>query len=73
MTRCGGTVTRSYISSLVVTDVCLGWTEAIPLLAREQSLVVEGLEAVSRLFPVPPREINTPVSDNSKQPLGNKT
>ena len=26
--HCGGTVTGSYISSLVVTDVCSGWTEA---------------------------------------------
>ena len=59
--HCGGTVTGSYISSLVVTDVCSGWTEAIPLLAREQSLVVTGLEAVSRVFPVPIRGIN---SDN---------
>ena len=59
--HCGGTVTGSYISSLVVTDVCSGWTEAIPLLAREQSLVVTGLEAVSRIFPVPIRGIN---SDN---------
>ena len=58
--HCGGTVTGSYISSLVVTDVCSGWTEAIPLLAREQTLVV-GLEAVSRVFPVPIRGIN---SDN---------
>ena len=45
----------------MVTDVCSGWTEAIPLLAREQSLVVEGLEAISRLFPVPIRGID---SDN---------
>ena len=59
--HCGGTVTGYYISSLVVTDVCSGWTEAIPLLAREQTLVVEGLEAVSRIFPVPIRGIN---SDN---------
>ena len=59
--HCGGTVTGSYISSLVVTDVCSGWTEAIPLLVREQTLVVEGLEAVSRVFPVPIRGIN---SDN---------
>ena len=59
--HCGGTVTEAYISSLVVTDVCSGWTEAIPLLAREQTLVVTGLEAVSRIFPVPIRGIN---SDN---------
>ena len=35
--HCGESVAGSFISSLVVTDVCSGWTEAIPLLAREQS------------------------------------
>ena len=59
--HCGESVAGSFISSLVVTDVCSGWTEAIPLLARGQSLVVEGLEAISRLFPVPIRGID---SDN---------
>ena len=59
--HCGESVAGSFISSLVVTDVCSGWTEAIPLLAHEQSLVVEGLEAISRLFPVPVRGID---SDN---------
>ena len=59
--HCGGTMAGSFIHSFVVTDVCSGWTEAIPLLAREQSLVVEGLEAISRVFPVPIRGIN---SDN---------
>ena len=33
----------------------------MPLLAREQSLVVEGLEAISRVFPMPVRGID---SDN---------
>ena len=61
MAHCGESVAGSFISSLVVTDVCSGWTEAIPLLAREQSLVVEGLEAISQLFPVPVRGID---SDN---------
>ena len=42
----------AFIHSLVATDVCSGWTEAVPLLAREQSLVVEGLEAISNVFPV---------------------
>ena len=28
-----------YLHSLVVTDVCSGWVEAVPLLAREQTLV----------------------------------
>ena len=57
----GGIVTGAFIHSLVVTDVSSGWTEAVPLLAREQSLVVEGLEAISGVFPVPIRGID---SDN---------
>ena len=57
----GGIVTGAFIHSLVVTDVSSGWTEAVPLLAREQSLVVEGLEAISSVFPVPVRGID---SDN---------
>ena len=39
------------IHSLVVTDICTGWTEAVPLLAREQSLVAAGLEAIGRQLP----------------------
>src|ERR1039457_3185705 len=41
-----------YLHSLVVTDVCSGWTEAVPLLAREQSLVVEGLKRIRSQMPV---------------------
>ena len=37
----------------MATDVCSGWTEAVPLVAREQSLVVAGLEVIRRQFPVP--------------------
>ena len=43
----------SFIHRLVATDICTGWTEAVPLLAREQSLVVEGLEAISQQLPFP--------------------
>ena len=38
----GGSWWGSMIHSLVATDICTGWTEAVPLLAREQSLVVAG-------------------------------
>ena len=41
------------MASLVATDVCTGWTEAIPLLAREQSLVVSGLGAIAQQLPFP--------------------
>ena len=46
-TACG----PSLICSLVASDVCTGWIEAVPLLAREQSLVEAGLEAISRQLP----------------------
>ena len=59
--HCGGPLSGSFIHSLVATDVCTGWTEAVPLLAREQSLVVEGLEAIGRQLPFPIRGID---SDN---------
>ena len=49
------------IHSLVATDICTGWTEAVPLLAREQSLVVAGLEAIGRQLPFPVKGID---SDN---------
>ena len=51
--HCGGTLSGSFIHSLVATDVCTGWTEAVPLLAREQSLVVAGLEAIAGQLPFP--------------------
>jgi hypothetical protein len=57
----GSSVQGSFLWSLVATDVCSGWTEAIPLLAREQSLVAEGLEVIRRQFPMPIRGID---SDN---------
>ena len=51
--HCGGTLSGSFIHSLVATDICTGWTEAVPLPAREQSLVVEGLEAIAGELPFP--------------------
>ena len=58
---CGGPLSESFIHSLVATDICTGWTEAVPLLAREQSLEVAGLEAIGQQIPFPIRGID---SDN---------
>ena len=57
----GGSLWGSMIHSLVATDICTGWTEAVPLLAREQSLVVAGQEAIGRQLPFPVKGID---SDN---------
>lgn len=51
--HCGPSMQGTHLWSLVATDVCSGWTEVVPLLAREQSLVVEGLELMRHPFPVP--------------------
>jgi hypothetical protein len=58
----GGTSMQGvFLWSLAATDVCSGWTEAVALVAREQSLVVEGLEVLRRQFPIPIKGID---SDN---------
>ena len=54
----GGPLSRSFIHSLVATDICTGWTEAVPVLAKEQSLIVEGLEAIGQRLPFPIRGID---------------
>ena len=53
MAHCGESMGGSFVYSLVATDVCTGWTEAVPLLAREQSLVVVGLAAIAKQLPFP--------------------
>lgn len=49
----GGSMEGNFIQTLVGTDVCSEWIECIPLLAREQSLVVEALDVLCRQFPFP--------------------
>ena len=58
---CGDNMGGFFVYSLVATDVCTGWTEALPLLAREQSLVMAGLEAIAAQLPFPVRGVD---SDN---------
>ena len=48
----GDSMQGAFLWSLVATDVCSGWTEAVPLVALEQSLVVEGLQVVRQQLPV---------------------
>src|SRR4051794_10382462 len=60
----GSSMQGVFLWSLVATDLCSGWTEAVALVAREQSLVVEGLEVLRRQFPVPIKGID---SDNDSQ------
>jgi hypothetical protein len=51
----GGSMAGEYLHSLVATDVCSGWIEAVALLAREQTLAIEGLTRIRRQLPVTTR------------------
>src|SRR5262249_52860031 len=56
--HCGDSMRGTFLWSFVTTDVCSGWTEMVPLLAREQSLVTEALEVIGRQLPAPIRGID---------------
>ena len=48
----GGTsVAGSFIQTLTMVDVATGWTECLPLVTREGSLVVEAINRAQSLFP----------------------
>jgi hypothetical protein len=48
----GGTnVSGSFIQTLTMVDVATGWTECLPLVTREGSLVVEAIKRAQGLFP----------------------
>jgi len=48
----GGTsVAGSFIQTLTMVDVATGWTECLPLVNRDGSLVVEALKRAQSLFP----------------------
>lgn len=44
--HCGESLAGSFVHTLVLTDVASGWTECLPLLVREGSLVVHALDRV---------------------------
>ena len=41
----------SFIQTLTMVDVATGWTECLPLVTREGSLVVEAMKRAQSLFP----------------------
>lgn len=48
----GGTsVAGSFIQTLTMVDVATGWTECLPLLTRDGTLVVEAMKRAQSLFP----------------------
>jgi hypothetical protein len=44
-------VAGSFIQTLTMVDVATGWTECLPLVTRDGSLVVEAMKHARSLFP----------------------
>jgi hypothetical protein len=49
--HCGKSTVGSYVHSLVLTDIASGWTEAIAMVVREQTLIVESVSEVRTKLP----------------------
>jgi hypothetical protein len=57
--HCGGSMAGNVVHTLVLTDVATGWTECVPLIARDQALIVEALEQIRKTLPFPLRGFDT--------------
>jgi len=49
----GGSLAGHPIHTFTITDVASGWTDFMPLLAREQSIVTEALTVFRKQLPIP--------------------
>ncbi len=59
VTHCGGSMAGSVVHTLVLTDIATGWTECVPLIVRDQALIVEALEQIRKTLPFPLRGFDT--------------
>jgi hypothetical protein len=49
--HCGKSTVGSYVHSLVLTDIASGWTEAIAMVVREQTMITESVSEVRTKLP----------------------
>ena len=49
--HCGDLAAGSFVHTLTLTDISSGWTECVPLLVRESSLVVEAIDGLRGSLP----------------------
>jgi len=54
----GTSLAGSFIQTLTMVDVATGWTECLPLVTRDGSLVVDAMKHVRCLFPWPLRGVD---------------
>ncbi len=57
--HCGSLMAGSFVHSFVLVDVATGWTECMALVARDQHLIVKGLERTRARLPFPLRGFDT--------------
>lgn len=57
--HCGGTqLAGDFIQTLVLTDVATGWTECMPVLTRDSTLVIDAIDRARALLPFPMRGVD---------------
>jgi hypothetical protein len=54
----GTSAAGSFVQTMVLTDIATGWTECVPVLLRESSLVLDAIARARRLFPFPLRGLD---------------
>lgn len=57
--HCGNTVEGSFVHTLVLTDIATTWTECVPIVVREGTLIVEALNQLRETMPFPLRGFDT--------------
>jgi len=56
--HCGLQLAGNFIQTLVLTDVATGWTECVPVLTRDSTLVIDAIDRARALFPFPMRGVD---------------
>ncbi|MDQ0028076.1 hypothetical protein J2X90_005929 [Variovorax paradoxus] len=51
--HCGPQLAGNFIQTLVLTDVATGWTECVPVLTRDSTLVIDAIDRARALLPFP--------------------
>ena len=49
--HCGPQLSGSFVQTLVLTDIATGWTECLPVLTRDGTLVIDAIAKARELFP----------------------
>lgn len=57
--HCGEVAVGSFVHTLTLTDIASGWTECVPIVVRERTLVVEAVRAVQTDLPFALRGLDT--------------